>query len=106
MNLFSDTKISLLEYDFIIVGAGPAGCVLANRLSEESDWKILLIEAGKAEDVVVKIPSTAGYMQATDYSYPYTAEKDNRFCWGIVYIFNNNYKALNNLIKYIIFRNG
>lgn len=72
----------LSKYDFIIVGAGPAGCVLANRLTENSEWKVLLIEAGKVENFITNVPLLASYLQGTDYKWSYTSEPQENACLG------------------------
>ena len=52
---------SVPEFDFIIVGAGSAGCLLANRLSANADHRVLLIEAGGKDDWFwIKVP--VGYL--------------------------------------------
>jgi choline dehydrogenase len=61
------------EFDYVIVGAGTAGCVLANRLSEDADVRVLLIEAG-GKDNYHWIHVPVGYLYCignprTDWRY-------------------------------------
>ena len=59
----------MAEYDFIIIGAGSAGSVVANRLSELRDWNVLLIEAGGDESMSGQIPALAAGLQLTNVDW-------------------------------------
>lgn len=83
MNVFVFSEIFYLkQYDFIIVGSGPGGCVLANRLTENKNWNVLLIEAGKVETPLQNIPLLSGNLQLTQFDWAYSAEPQNEVCRG------------------------
>ncbi len=68
------------HYDYIIIGAGSAGCVLANRLSEDRRTSVLLLEAGgkdPAWEWRIRMPSALSYpMNGTRYNWDYHTEPE------------------------------
>lgn len=65
-------------FDFIVVGAGSAGCVLANRLSEDGRHSVLLLEAGgRDNNPVLSVPIVAGlayHWKTSNWGYETTAQ--------------------------------
>ncbi|WP_085314857.1 choline dehydrogenase [Derxia lacustris] len=65
-------------FDYIIVGAGSAGCVLANRLTEDADVRVLVLEAGPGDaSIFIHMPSAFAYPLANDkYNWFYDTEPE------------------------------
>jgi choline dehydrogenase-like flavoprotein len=60
-----------LEFDYIIVGGGVAGCVVANRLSEDPDVTVLLLEAGGEGNVITRLPIGTFYLWDSVFDWQY-----------------------------------
>ncbi|XP_065223331.1 glucose dehydrogenase [FAD, quinone]-like [Planococcus citri] len=72
------------EFDFIVVGAGSAGSALANRLSEKSSWKVLLIEAGPDPPVESDIPALFYTVLGSKYDWKYKVDKCPKSCRSMI----------------------
>ena len=69
----------MTEFDYIILGAGSAGCVLANRLSEDPSVRVLLVEAGARDNsLYINVPSAfRDLISSKKFSWNYLSERES-----------------------------
>ncbi|XP_050502506.1 glucose dehydrogenase [FAD, quinone]-like isoform X2 [Diabrotica virgifera virgifera] len=71
-------------FDFIIIGAGSTGSVIASRLSEVSRWKILVLEAGHYPNNFTMIPGMFAIQAMTSYNWGFKSTPQKTACLGTV----------------------
>lgn len=79
-----DASQILESYDFVVIGAGSGGSVVANRLTENPSWTVLLLEAGRDEAFITDVPLTASLQAITGYNWGYRGKKVKSACLGAV----------------------
>ena len=63
--------------DYVIVGAGSAGCVLAARLSEDPDVRVTVIEAGAPDTALeIHVPAAFGKLFQSKWDWDYTTDPE------------------------------
>lgn len=74
------------SFDYIVVGAGSAGCVLAHRLSENPSVRVLLLEAGPEDTAdAIRVPVIFSTLFGTDVDWDYRLEEQTHYRGSAVY---------------------
>ncbi|KYQ48074.1 Glucose dehydrogenase [acceptor] [Trachymyrmex zeteki] len=68
------------QYDFIVIGGGSAGAVVASRLSDIPEWKVLLLEAGPDEPPGAQVPSMVGMFLGSGIDWQYQTTNEMNAC--------------------------
>lgn len=78
------TKELRKEYDFIVVGGGSAGNVVVNRLTENPEWNVLLLEAGGHETELTDVPIMSLYLHKSKVDWKYRTQPQDSACQAMV----------------------
>ncbi|KAL1129800.1 hypothetical protein AAG570_012744 [Ranatra chinensis] len=79
-----DVKSVAPEYDFIVIGGGSAGAVLANRLTEEPAWRVLLLEAGGQETEITDVPALSLFLHGSRFDWKYKGQPSTTSCQAMI----------------------
>ncbi|EZA53940.1 Glucose dehydrogenase [acceptor] [Ooceraea biroi] len=72
------------EYDFIVIGGGSAGSVIVNRLTENSEWNVLLLEAGGHETEITDVPILSLYLHKSKVDWKYRTQPQDSACLAMI----------------------
>lgn len=94
-NLVDLDEAAKYSYDYIIVGGGTAGCILANRLSENPEISVLLIEAGGTFSPMAMIPFLTSQQQRTQNDWKLETTSQKYSSYGFVDQVSNPVQKIN-----------
>ena len=93
--------------DYIIVGAGSAGCVLANRLSEDPNCRVLLLEAGGEDDAAaIRTPALFSQLQDSPHDWSDRTLPQTHMQGRRIYIPQGKVLGGSSSINYMIYMRG
>lgn len=87
------------SFDFIVVGGGTAGSVITNRLTENINWKVLLLEAGDLNDEYTDMPFVFDASGLSDRNWGYLTEPQRNGCYGMLKTYRNILNLIENFRK-------
>ena len=106
----SETSTAGKEWDYIIVGGGSAGCALANRLSADSNNKVLVLEAGRPDykwDIFIHMPAALTFpIGSRLYDWKYESEPEPHMNGRRVYHARGKVLGGSSSINGMIFQRG